>query len=395
MASPSSESSQRLGLTPKPSFPRRHRASGLDLPRGPGLERYHPGGRSAAGRKPGRNPWDPVPPRLQKPEKAARPEPIPDSDVADGEDEEDLGTPTEAISPPTPPPPALPAPMTTSITMQGISDRPAAQPPVRSDSFWEQDPDSDTPGEKTVHGEGERIEFRRWVYRNGRWLLESFDPLRDPLQLPPIRATLVDPDTGSLIPPPPRPQPRMQPRVQGEIRHALPTLEDRKAAKVVSGSAETTTANSTPPQGRKRKLSPSKKQPAAPVPAPSVASTPSASPPAAPAPQKKPHAKTKNAILRANALDENDGEPNPDGPCVGCSKSQTKRASCRTAKDRTTGTKCNHCTRNKILCAKLPKPEPQPAPPPPPADYDPDETEVEEDAVDEEMRDAAPAVRRL
>ncbi|KAK8137336.1 hypothetical protein PG984_005276 [Apiospora sp. TS-2023a] len=167
------------------------------------------------------------------------------------------------------------------------------------------------------------------------------------------------------LPTPPLPQ-EQQSRVQGGPRHPLPSIRAKEAE---ATSPETKTEVPAPSQTLPAASTPEALAPApAPVPVPvapassalSASSAASTSPPAR-ATSKEPHTKTKNANIRADSLDGKDGERNPYGPCVNCLKSPTKEMSCRTAKVRKTGTKCNHCTRKKIKCKQ---PEPQPAPQP-------------------------------
>lgn len=449
MSSPGSGSPQRPKRTPLPSLSARPRSSGLDLVEHSAVDRQPRPDQQDVGTSGSRqlgderlrigailnHPLDPVPSRLRKPEKA-KPDTITDSDVADGE--EDLRPQTEELTPLMLPPPALPADvpadMQTFITMQGIFERPAAQPTDRSGpsltgsetpsrllshanpdagSALERGPAPDETGEEAVRGEGARVPFMRWVPEDMGWKLKEFDPW----QLPGTQEVLANPgilrrpaatfpmsggpaaaaeeaaareeeseDVGSVSPPP-----RQRPRVQVEHRHALPTLPDAKAANVGRHSVERTIAKPTPLQARKGRPARPKKEPEAPASA-SAASTPSVSPPAPPTLPKAPHAKTRNANLRADVLDGDEGEPNPNGPCERCGKSPTKRTTCRTPKDTTTGKKCNHCTRAKVSCHQPePQPAPQPAQPRPAdadADYDSDATIVIDDE-DEAMQDAA------
>ncbi|KAK7952923.1 hypothetical protein PG988_013617 [Apiospora saccharicola] len=178
-----------------------------------------------------------------------------------------------------------------------------------------------------------------------------------------------------MLPPPALEQ---QPRIfQGEIRHPLPTPPVwAEPSSVLSTSMMllTVRGSATPPETQTEVPAPSQTLPAASAPEPlapapvavavasaaasSAASAASTSPPAR-ATSKEPHAKTKNANKKADSLDGEDGEPNPNGPCVKCLENPTKPRDCRTAKNRQTGTKCNHCTRKKIKCKQPPNPDPE------------------------------------
>ncbi|KAK8054475.1 hypothetical protein PG994_009542 [Apiospora phragmitis] len=201
-----------------------------------------------------------------------------------------------------------------------------------------------------------------------------------------------------LPPPPPR-----QPRLRGR-RQPLPQSRAQATARdafqvfaITAREADTNLSNSSPASS------------SSPPTAPSPVLEPSA-PAAAEAAREGPHRKTDRAKKKAAAIDGDEGETNPNGPCDHCRKSKDRRKSCRTPKSRRLGIACNHCTRRKTKCEQSPSaqgPVHGGAPkkgdamevdsPSPPSrqDYDPDETEneyieeAEEGAMYETMRDDA------
>lgn len=430
MSPPLSRSAERSPRTPLPSLPARPRVAALPPLRGSHLKPAPDDEHPALNRKPDHE-WVSFTSRLTLSKKVIL-EKNPKSEVADGK--EGLGAQTDGLSLPLPAvlPPTGRLPSIRSLFSRPpaqLTHRPALNSTPKAMSFPlsyarrrprvapESSPEANTTSAETDWHERESVkdfglDFERAVndlkdHHLAR--LPSFDEFLAAPSSVAVSATAPvsgwaaarkenKEDTGSVTPPP-----RRQSRAQRRPHHPLPTLRDRaptpradwKAIMAVGNLIQPTTPDSAPLQAQKGAPAPSPTFPAAaaPAPEPTVASTPSASPPA-PALLKKPHRetqnrKTQNAKARAKALDGEQGEPNPNGLCEGCRKSSANKADCRTPKDRTTGTRCNNCTRKKVAC-RQPEPRPtQPQPSQPQMDeYDSDDTIVVEDE-DEVMEGAA------